>query len=171
MLLLRRIELGKLKNMAQQKINFAYQALASMSRLFYEKFGDEAIPIIREVWYQMGLVSGESLKKNLTEFNFKSAADFLDKRNKQSSGEMVTCHLSDELYHFTTISGFSCDVGLDDAGCPVCEAVMNINKGQFKAICGIDVEMHIVKSRAAGDNCCEIIYRPIDYSEKKNNKG
>ncbi len=148
------------KNMATKKINFAYQALALMSRLFYEKFGEEAIPVIRDVWYQMGSASGESLKTKLTEFNFKSAADLLDKRNKQSSGEMVTCHLSDELYHFTTISGFSCDVGLDNAGRPVCEAVMSINKGQFKSICGIDVEMTIVKSRAAGDDCCEVIYRP-----------
>ncbi|MEN6622528.1 MAG: hypothetical protein ABFD50_13365 [Smithella sp.] len=152
--------------MATKKINFAYQALTLMSRLFYKKFGDDAIPIIRDVWYQMGLASGKILKKKLGEFDFRSAADFLDNRNKQSS-EFVVCQLSDELYHFNTLPGSCCDLGLDDAGRPVCEAVMSINQGQFKSICGFDVKMDIVKSRAAGDDCCEVKYCPVNVLKRE----
>jgi len=146
---------------AKKGINFTYQALASMSRLFYKKFGDDALPIITDVWFQMGLASGERLKEKLSTYDFKSAATIIDEMNKQGGG-IGQCRISDRLYHITTIPGFSCEVGIEDPGRPLCEAVMNINKGQFKSICGCDVEMNIVKSRAAGDDCCEIIYRPID---------
>lgn len=150
---------------AKKGVNFTYQALALMSRLFYKKFGAAALPIIRDVWYQMGLASGERFKKKMTNFDFKSAADFLNESNKQM-GEMETCRVTDDLYHIVTPRGFRCDVGLEDAGRPVCEAVMSINKGQFKAMCGHDVEMNIVRSRAAGSDRCEIIYRPIDVSDE-----
>ena len=53
--------------------NFTYQALALMSRLFYEKFGEAALPIITDVWYRMGLASGELFKKKMSDFDFKSA--------------------------------------------------------------------------------------------------
>jgi hypothetical protein len=56
------------------------------------------------------------IEKNLTEFGFKSAANFLDKRNRQASGEMVICQLSEDIYHFTTVPGLNCDVELDNAG-------------------------------------------------------
>lgn len=145
---------------AKKGANFTYQALAMMSRLFYKKFGDDAIPIIRDVWYQMGLASGERLKEKLSAYDFKSAASFIDERNKRGGG-IGTSRISDKIYHITTPPGFNCDVGIEDSSRPLCEAVMSINKGQFKSISGCDVEMNIVRSRAAGADCCEIIYRPI----------
>ena len=147
-------------------VNSTYQALALMSRLFYKKFGDAALPIIRDVWYQMGLASGERFKKKMANFDFKSAAGYINERNKQI-GEMGTCRISENLYHIATPSGFCCDVGLESAGRPICEAVMSVNKGQFKSICGFDVEMNIVRSKATGADRCEIIYRPIGVDERK----
>lgn len=144
---------------AKKGTNFTYQALALMSRLFYEKFGEEALPIIREVWYRMGLASGERFKEKVTSFDFKSAAEYLNERNKQM-GEMESSRITEDFYHIVSPSGFCCDVGLENAGRPICEAVMWINKGQFKSICGCDVEMNIVRSKATGSDCCEIIYRP-----------
>jgi hypothetical protein len=146
--------------------NFTYQALALMSRLFYKKFGDAALPIIRDVWYQMGLASGERLKEKLSAYDFKSAAGIIDEMNKRDGG-MGKCPISGMFYHVNSLPDFGCDVGLENAGRPICEAVMSVNKGQFKSICGCDVEMNIVRSRAAGADCCEIIYRPIDVSERK----
>jgi len=150
---------------AKKGANFTYQSLALMSRLFYEKFADDAIPIIRDVWYKMGFASGERLKKKLSTYDFKSAASIIEERAKQM-GAMGTWQISDRLYHVTTKSGSSCDVGLEDAGRPICEAVMSVNQGQFKAMCGCDVEMNIVRSRATGADCCEIIYRPIGLSNE-----
>jgi hypothetical protein len=139
--------------------NFTYQALSHMSRLFYEKFGDDAIPIIANVWYEMGLASGKVLSEKLSTHDFKSAAN-LFAENAKKSGAMEACQISDKLFHLTTKSGFNCDVSLEDAGCLACEAAMEVNRGQFKSICGLDVDMNIVRSRAKGDDCCEIIYRP-----------
>jgi hypothetical protein len=166
------------------RVNTAYQALVMMSRLFYKKFGNDAIPIIRDVWYKMGLASGEILKKKLSAYDFKSAVTFLDEREKkkklstynlESSATfpeetkkpcegMATCKISDKLYHITTPSGYSCDAGLEDSDHPLCEVVMTVNQGQLKALCGCDIEMNIVRSCIKGDDCCEIIYRPIDVS-------
>jgi predicted hydrocarbon binding protein len=151
---------------AKKEANFTYQALALMSRLFYEKFGEEALPIIRDVWYRMGLASGELFKKKMINFDFKSAATHINERNKQI-GEMETCLISEDLYHIATPCGFCCDVGLENAGRPICEAVMSINKGQFKSICGFDVEMNILQSKATGSDRCEIMYCPIGLSKEK----
>jgi predicted hydrocarbon binding protein len=112
----------------------------------------------------MGLAAGERLKEKLSTYDFKSAASLFEEREKQS-GVMGTYQISDRLYHATTQCGYSCGVGLKDAGRPICEAVMSINQGQFKSICGCDVEMNIVRSRATGADCCEVIYRPIDVSD------
>lgn len=167
------------------RVNTAYQALVLMSRLFYKKFGDDAIPIIRDVWYKMGLASGEILKKKLSAYDFKSAVTFLEERekkknlstynsessatlpeeNKKPREGMGTCQISDSLYHITTRSGYGCDAGLKDSDHPLCEVVMSVNQGQLKALCGRDVEMNIVRSCIKGDDCCEIIYRPIDVSK------
>jgi len=145
--------------------SLAYQSLALMSRLFYEKFGDAAIPIIRDVWYKMGLASGERLREKLSTYDFKSAASLLAE-NAKSIGAAGIYQISDKLYHVTTESGSSCDVGLEDTDLTICEAAMSVNQGQLKSICGCDVEMNIVRSRAVGDDCCEIIWRPIDTSNE-----
>ena len=81
--------------------------------------------------------------------------------NAKKSEAKITYEISNRLYHITSQPGSSCDVGLEDAGRPICEAVMSINQGQFQSICGLDVEMNIVRSRATGADCCEIIFRPI----------
>ncbi|MEN6624074.1 MAG: hypothetical protein ABFD50_21320 [Smithella sp.] len=86
-----------MKKSTKKGVNFTYQALALMSRLFYKKFGDAALPIIRDVWYQMGLASGERFKKKMANFDFKSAATYINERNKQI-GEMETCRITDGLY-------------------------------------------------------------------------
>jgi predicted hydrocarbon binding protein len=146
---------------AKNSSNVTYEALASMSRLVYEKFGDSAIPIIRDVWYKMGITSGERLKKKLTTVDFRSAANLLAERSNKT-GVMEKCQISDNLYHFSTKPGTSCNVGLKDEGCSICEAVMSVNQGQFRSICGCDVEMNIARSRATGADCCEVIFRPVN---------
>jgi hypothetical protein len=176
------------KNMAEKEkghVNTSYRALVSMSRLIYQKFGDDAIPIIRDVWYKMGLASGEILKKKLSACDFTSAVTLLDERgrkkmisaydsessatvpgeSKKPYAEMGSSQISDRLYHITTPSGYSCDAGLEDSDHSLCEVVMSVNQGQLKALCGCDIEMNIVRSCIKGDDCCEIIYRPIDVSE------
>ncbi|MBN1375152.1 MAG: hypothetical protein JXA01_03245 [Dehalococcoidia bacterium] len=150
---------------AKKSANFTYEALAKMSRLVYEKFGDEALPVIRDIWYELGLASGSLLKDRVAGRDFKSAAGLMAERSRKS-GELGTCRITDTLFHITTPAGYHCDVGLDDTSRVICEAVMSVNRGQLKAICGCDVEMDILKSRANGDDCCDIIYRPINESDK-----
>ncbi|MBN1627952.1 MAG: hypothetical protein JW944_15640 [Deltaproteobacteria bacterium] len=145
----------------EKRTNITYEALALMSRSVYEKYGDDAIPTIRDVWYKMGLDSGDRLKKKLTTRDFKSAANLLAEIVSKA-GSIEKCQISDTLFHFSTKPGTRCDVGLEDKGRKICEAVMSVHQGQFKSICGFDVEMDIVRSRATGADCCEIIFRPLE---------
>ncbi len=146
-----------------KNVNVTYQALSSMSRLFYEKYGNDAIPIIREVWYKLGLDSGERLKNQSATYDFKSAAHLIEQERSKKRNRKVTGQIFDNEYHMTTYSGYPCNVGLkeDDGPC-ICEAVMSINQGQFKAICGCDIEMNIIQSRAKGDDHCRVVFRRID---------
>ena len=138
-----------------------YQALSRMSLLFYQTFGEEAIPAIRDAWYGMGLELGERLKAKRDITDFKSAAEAINDLSfklDDLGGELL--ELSENAYHFKTKSGQLCAVGLGDAGRPICEAVMSVNRGQFKSTCGVDVYMNIIRSRATGADCCEVIFSP-----------
>jgi len=143
--------------------NVSYQALSLLSRLAYEKFGEDAIPIIRDVWYEMGLASGERLKEKLSDYSFESAAGIIHK-DIQQSGLLDLYEMSEKECHFRTNPETKCDVGIDNTSQSICDAVMSINQGQYRAICGKDVEMHITKSCAAGDGCCEVSYHMKDTS-------
>jgi hypothetical protein len=145
--------------------NHTYQALALMSRLFYEKYGDDTLPVIRDVWYKMGLASGELLKQP-ADYDFKTAAAVLIERDKKIGYMGLRYRVSDELYRMTAPAGKKCDVGLEGCGRPICEAVMAVSVGQFKSICGLDVAMEIITCCAAGDACCDVIFRPLSGSGK-----
>jgi len=138
-----------------------YQALSRMSLRCFETFGEQAIPSIREAWYGMGLDLGERLKTKRDITDFKSAAEAINALSfKLDDLDGVLLELSDTAYHFRTKSGQPCAVGLGDSGRPICEAVMSVNEGQFKSTCGVDVDMNIIKSRATGADCCEVIFSP-----------
>lgn len=154
----------------RERPSMSYQALALMTRLFYERLGEDTIPIIREVWYEMGLAAGEKLKEKLPNHDFKSAASAF-KEQSERVGTMGTCEVSNKLYHVISKPGCGCGVGLENAGRSICEAVMSVRQGQFKAICGYDVKMNIIRSYAVGDNCCEITYCPVDIPDKQEHSG
>ena len=139
--------------------NLSYQALALMSRLFYEKYGNDALPIIRQVWYKMGISSGERLKKQ-TEYDFRTAADVIIERDKKIGYKGMYYEISEDAFRNTTSPGHKCDVGLEGAGLPICKAIMSLDQGQLKSIFGHDVELEILHSLAAGDDYCDIILRP-----------
>jgi predicted hydrocarbon binding protein len=151
----------------KQKPNYTYDALSLMSKLFYEQYGAEAIPIIREVWYKMGLASGARLKKH-AHCDFKTTADVFVERDSKLGYPDMRYEVSEQSYRSIAPAGLECAVGLDNAGLPVCQAVMSLNQGQFEAVFGNKVDLEIVKSRAAGDDWCEIVLRPSkDFKAKK----
>ena len=137
--------------------NVTWQALSLISKLFYFKFGEEAIPIIRQVWYELGLAAGTRLKTRLKlkEHSFMAAANALKTEAKETE---TLRDLTENSYHIRTKKGTPCAAGLDNTARPLCEAVMTVNEGEFKAICSKDIVMDITKSRAAGDDYCEIFY-------------
>ncbi|MFO8100930.1 MAG: hypothetical protein R6U37_01995 [Dehalococcoidia bacterium] len=138
-----------------------YQALSKLSLGCYQRFGEDAIPAIRDAWYEMGLELGERLKSKREIGDFKSAAEAInDLSFKLDELGGTLLELSDKAYHFRTKSAQPCAVGLGDAGRPICEAVMSVNQGQFKSTCGVDVDMNIIQSRATGADCCEVVFSP-----------
>ena len=135
-----------------------HTALAKLSRSVYEKFGDEALPLITDAWHNIGKKTGSRIMKKKGINTFREAAEDHVEMVKGFGDVYEFCHVTDDTYHAQTRPGVPCEVGLEDAGESVCHACMAVNTAQFEKIVGAPVEMTISQSRAMGDNCCEVKY-------------
>ena len=141
----------------------ARDALVRMSSLFYEKYGSEVLPIISEVWYELGKSNPAPLRGDSTSPDFKSVLINFHNRAQEDSARRNTVpprleELTNSVFHYSHIQD-QCPLRLK--GRDLCEAIMYIDKGQIEAAMDNPVEFEIIRSAAAGDGCCEIVVRKI----------
>ena len=67
--------------------------------------------------------------------------------------EMV--ELSDDKMHFKMLS---CPLGLEGTSRELCEAAMAVDEKRYSTFFGQGVEMKILRTVAAGDKQCEVIF-------------
>lgn len=135
-----------------------HTALANLSRSVYEKFGEEALPLITEAWHKIGEKTGSSIMRKKGINTFREAAEDHVEMVKGFGDVYEFCHVTDDTYHAQTRPGVPCEVGLEDAGESICHACMAVNTAQLEKIAGAPVDMTVSQSRAMGDNCCEVKY-------------
>jgi predicted hydrocarbon binding protein len=135
-----------------------HRALAKLSRAVYEKFGEEALPLVTEAWHEMGIKAGKRIQSKKGISTFREAADDHVQMVLGFGDVYDFCTVTDRVYHARTRPGTPCDVGLENAGAPACHACMAVNKSQLETICGAPVDMEVPRSRAMGDDCCEVKY-------------
>ena len=138
--------------------SFSHRALAKLSRTVYEKFGEEALPLVTEVWRDMGRKAGARISKKKGINSFREGAEDHVEMVMGYGDVYEVCEVSDDTYFARTRPGTPCEVGLEDAGEPACHACMAVNKAQLETICGSSVDMIITRSRAMGDDSCEVKY-------------
>ncbi|MFX1388513.1 MAG: L-2-amino-thiazoline-4-carboxylic acid hydrolase [Promethearchaeota archaeon] len=129
------------------------EAQGLLIKAIYEKFGDEALPIIKDVCKKQGKSLGLKIKKKVSNNNLSTVAQAFAKSFDQNFVEVVS--ISDKKFQ---IRGTRCPFGLENTSRELCEAVMVIDHEYFREAVKGDVKLKIVKTIAAGDSYCDTIY-------------
>jgi predicted hydrocarbon binding protein len=136
-------------------MSLMFEGLGALSRAFYEKCGDEALPIIAEGARKSGARQAEIMQKMMPVKSMKDIGEMLKMMGGMMGMEMEILELSDDTLHF---KGPKCMLGIEGTSKGLCEAMMNSDKSMMSTLLGREVEMKVLKSVAAGDKECEVIF-------------
>ena len=145
--------------MQEFQVNTARDALALLSRSIYQKFGEEALPLVDEVCHKLGVAAGEHIKEEMSTSGLKAAAEAFIAGAIKRGSPIEVIEISDEKVH---VRGYRCGLGLANTDRKLCEAMMAIDKAIFETASGRKVKLDIVKTLAAGDPYCDTIYTVVD---------
>ena len=134
-------------------VNSARDALALLSRMVYRKYGDEVLPLIGEVCSKLGGSIGNQMRRNLDSFDLKSVGNAFLEGARQRKSPVTLLELTEKRFR---VRSERCGLGLADAGRPICETMMNMDRGIFEAATGEAIDLSILKTVAAGDECCDV---------------
>ncbi len=121
---------------------------------FYEKFDKEALPIIRDVLSKEGKSIGQKIKKKLSNNKLSTVIEAFVSTYDPKIVKIIS--KSDTEFH---VQGTKCPFGIENTSRDLCEAVMSIDLEYFRTAVNDKIELEIIKTLAAGDSCCETIYR------------
>ncbi|MGD9118110.1 MAG: L-2-amino-thiazoline-4-carboxylic acid hydrolase [Dehalococcoidia bacterium] len=127
----------------------------ALGRAFYERYGKEALPLIAEVMSKGGVESAQVMLKMMPVKGMKDAGQLFVKMGGAMDTGMEIIELTDDTFHFKLSRCLFC---LDGAGQDLCEAMMASDAKMMSTILGQGLKMDIVKSVAAGDGMCEVIF-------------
>ena len=141
-------------------ITTSREALGSLCKLVYGKFGKDTLPLIEEVCFKLGIADGERIKNGMQNVSFKTAQErFLD--NARKAG------IYPEIIEFTETKRHAkfygpCILRLESSSRDLCEAAMAIDKGMFETAIGAKLNLKILKTLAADDPYCEVLWTLSD---------
>ncbi|MHA1300073.1 MAG: methanogen output domain 1-containing protein [Candidatus Helarchaeota archaeon] len=133
------------------------EAQGLLIKAFYEKFGDEILPIIDEVLGLQGRALGLKIKKKIPDNKLSTVANAFVKNFNPKLIKVVS--LSDQKFH---IQGMKCPFGIENTSRKLCEAVMAIDREYFFTATDGKTKLEILKTVAAGDKICDTIYTNIE---------
>jgi len=137
------------------KVNTARDALALLSRMVYTKYGEEVLPLIGEVCRKLGKTIGNQMRKDLSSFDLKSVGNAFLEGARRRKSPVTLLELTEKRIR---IKGEQCGLGLAGAGRPICEAMMNMDIGIFEEATGEEIVLSILKTVAAGDGYCDVMF-------------
>jgi len=132
-----------------------FMGMGTLSKAFYKKYGKEALPIITEVASQGGVGYGKIMQQMTPARGMKAIGESLKMMGSMMGMDMEIVELSDNVIHFKTPR---CLLGIEGTSKELCEAMMNSDKKMVGTFLGQEVDMKILKSVAAGDKECEVIF-------------
>jgi hypothetical protein len=131
----------------------ATEAQGLLIKAFYEKCGDEILPVIDNILGRQGKSLGLKVRSKLPDCLLSTVAAAFTKNFDSTTVEVIS--ISDEQFH---IQGTKCPFGLENTSRQLCEAVMAIDRELFSVATDGKTKMEIAKTRAAGDPTCETIF-------------
>lgn len=129
--------------------------IGSLSKAFYKKYGEEALPIITEVAKQGGVEYGKIMQQMAPARGMKAAAESFKVMDSMMKMGTEIVEVSDDTFHFRVSK---CPLGIEGTSKKLCEALMTNDKEMMSTFLGKEVDMKILKSVAVGDKECEVIY-------------
>jgi hypothetical protein len=135
----------------------ATEAQGLLIKAFYEKCGDEILPVIDDILGRQGKTLGLKVRGKLTDCRLSTVAAAFTKNFDPKTVEVVS--VSDEKFH---IRGTKCPFGLENTTRQLCEAVMAIDRELFSVATDGKIKLEITQTRAVGDPVCNTIFTSID---------
>ena len=129
--------------------------IGDLCRAFYEKNGKEALPIITEVASKSGAQRAEIMQKMMPVKDMKGVGELFKMMDLMMEMGMEIIELSDDAIHFKVQK---CMLGIEGTSKELCEAMMATDTKMLNTLLGQEVETKILKSVAAGDKECEVIF-------------
>jgi len=126
-----------------------------LCRAFYEKNRKEALPIITEISRKSGAERAEIMQKMMPVKDMKDVGELFKMMDSMMEMGMEIIELSDDAIHFKMPK---CILGIEGTSKELCEAMMVSDTKMVSTLLGQEVEMKILKSIAAGDKQCEVIF-------------
>jgi predicted ArsR family transcriptional regulator len=131
----------------------ATEAQGLLIKAFYEKCGNEILPVIDDILGRQGKALGLKVRSKLPDCRLSTVAAAFTKNFDPMMVEVIS--ISDEKFH---IRGTKCPFGLENTSRQLCEAVMAIDRELFSVATDGKTKMEITKTRAAGDPICDTLY-------------
>ena len=129
--------------------------MGAFGKASYKRYGKEALPIITEVANQGGVEYGKLMQQMAPTKSMKAAGESFKMLGSMMGRGMEVVELSDDTFHFKVSQ---CPLGIEGTSKELCEAMMTSDKKMMSDFLGQEVELKILKSVAAGDKECEVIY-------------
>jgi len=132
-----------------------FRTMGALSRAFYEKYGEEALPVISKVMGESG-VEGAKIAQSRLKGEGMRAVGELFKMYEMFDLPVEIMKLTDDLIHFRHAP--PCPFGLEGTAKELCKAVETRGERMVSTILGEAAEAKVIKCVAAGDEYCEVIY-------------
>ena len=132
-----------------------YAMIGALNKAFYEKYGKEALPIITKVAGESGVESAKIIQQMMPVKDMKGVGELFKMMEMMIGMKMEIIELSDDAIHFKTSQ---CPLGIEGTSRELCEAMMTSDAKMVGTLLGQEVKMKILKSVAAGDKYCEVIF-------------
>ena len=133
----------------------AFTVIGELSRAFYEKDGKEALPIIAEISSRSGEARAKIMQRMMSVKDMKDVGELFKMMDLSMDIGMELIEISDNVIHFKLPK---CVLKLEGTSRELCEAAMAADEKMIHTLLGQEVETKIIKSVAAGDKNCEVIF-------------
>lgn len=129
--------------------------LGGLSKAFYNRYGDDALPIITEVMSQGGAETGKLMKEMAPVKDMQGFSETFKMMAAMLGADIETVELSDDKFRF---KAFRCPLGIDGTSKGLCEAIMTHDAKMASALLGQEMELNVIKAIAAGDKECDVVF-------------
>ena len=129
--------------------------VGDLCRAFYEKNGKASLPILAEIATKSGAERAETIKKVTPIKDMRDVGEFFKMMDLMMEMRMKIIELSDDAIHYKMPK---CNIHIEGTSKELCEAMMTADTRMLSALLNQEVEMKILKSIAAGDKECEVVF-------------